>query len=228
MADFGSVASGVGAIVDNLINMFNTGYNMYTNQRDFDYQKALQQQIFEREDTAIQRRMNDLQAAGLNPNLAAGSAANAGSVVARSNTNDLNPGSVLDTVAALQQIKNARVQNDILKAQKEKAERENAVDTMSTLHALGFRIDPSYVPGKGFSWNYKSSWENGKLVNYLDPVDENRLFNAIDYQNNYNKNAADMMQKENEWYTTRLISDIVFDSVDAATGILKPSFMKKK
>lgn len=45
------------------------------------YQKDLQQQIFQREDNAVQRRVEDLQKAGLSKTLAAGSAAGAGAVV---------------------------------------------------------------------------------------------------------------------------------------------------
>lgn len=43
--------------------------------------KELQQQIFQREDTAVQRRAADLEAAGLSKTLAAGGGAQAGSVV---------------------------------------------------------------------------------------------------------------------------------------------------
>lgn len=67
------------------IDQRNYDYTVSRDQRDFDYQQALQQQMFEREDTAQQRAVADLEAAGLNKNLAAGQGAGAGAVVSRSN-----------------------------------------------------------------------------------------------------------------------------------------------
>lgn len=65
------------------------GSNLATNNKNYafqsanlDYQKALQQKIFEREDTAIERRKQDLINAGFNPYLAMnGNGAGSGAVV---------------------------------------------------------------------------------------------------------------------------------------------------
>lgn len=59
----------------------NSDRNYEMQKETLAYQKELQQKIFDREDTATQRKKADLIAAGMNPLLAAGSGAGAGSVV---------------------------------------------------------------------------------------------------------------------------------------------------
>ncbi|QCS36940.1 DNA pilot protein [Tortoise microvirus 30] len=69
-------------IANQMLNIFDFGMRHTTNlqnynlQKDiFKWQKKTQQDIFNRDDNAVQRRVADLQAAGLSPTLAAGSAA---------------------------------------------------------------------------------------------------------------------------------------------------------
>lgn len=56
-------------------------FNYQLAKKQYGYQKRLQREIFNREDTAAQRRAADLEAAGLSKTLAAGGTASAGPVV---------------------------------------------------------------------------------------------------------------------------------------------------
>lgn len=57
------------------------GLNYQSQVANLNYQKNLQQQIFQREDNAVQRRASDLQKAGLSKTLAAGDSAGSGTAI---------------------------------------------------------------------------------------------------------------------------------------------------
>lgn len=127
MQDFSGFFGTLGNLVQGFAN-----YGLQS--ANFDYQRALQQQIFNREDTSYQRQVADLEAAGLNKYAVAGGA-NAGSVVSTSAPqmnfgfdSRSNPGQIVDTLRSvmqlksmevgykeqLQSLKNQKIQNSIL------------------------------------------------------------------------------------------------------------------
>ena len=177
----------VGDIFGGILGSINTGYNIHTNKRDYDYQKALQQKIFQREDTAIQRRMADLEAAGLNPNLAAGQGASAGAVVSRSNTNDVNMGAALDMIQAVnnirqqkQQTENAKLENNILKAEDYIKDNEKYISMANTLAALGVPFQTKIFQNKNGGFNFYVGTDQNGIFSGEDP--QNFSYSASDNQ----------------------------------------------
>lgn len=87
LAGIGSIISGIGGIgigIANSVQNAEINKKNYELQKDWqNYQKQLQREIFQREDSAIQRRVSDIAAAGGNPAMAweTGNGAAAGSVV---------------------------------------------------------------------------------------------------------------------------------------------------
>lgn len=193
MAGIGDILSGVGNLVDagtNIANSVNAKKNAEKNlqfsKEQYEYQKRLQQTIFDREDNAVQRRVADLKAAGLSPVLAAGSGAGAGQAVStvapHAETPEINVGlgqkvqSVLDAMSAIEQIKKQKVENSLVQAQKsyydsQSAKVEQEKTNLETINA-GQQIknesdllDLNYAKESGINPNRQSSNPSHDFIN---------------------------------------------------------------
>ncbi len=133
---------------------------------NFEYQKNLQQQIFGREDNAVQRRAADLQKAGLSKTLAAGDGAGAGTAISTSPfTGSAPQRSPVDLISAGMNM--AQGLSDIRKVQ---AETENALKQNKVMDSqlLNDEYQRNYILAKtalewgnvdmlGMTWKEKSA-----------------------------------------------------------------------
>ena len=187
---------------------------------NLDYQKALQQKIFEREDTAVQRRRADLEAAGFNPNLAAGSAAGTGSVV--STTPPQKDGSWLnklkyniDFFNSIEDMKQKRLQTEILRQNKYKltwdsiASEYYANQAMYAYKEMERQDDLLHILYR-YQNGSITDGEVERYSNWLKPY-----INA----NLNSDNQSEMLRKQNQMWLFNNITDTVFKGINAGTGV---------
>lgn len=194
--------------------------NYELQKENLDYQKALQEKIFQREDTAVQRRRADLEAAGLNPNLAAGSSAGAGSVVSttapQKDSSWLNHLKFnLDYISTVEQIKQMRLQTEILKQQRYKSEQEA---TMSKYITDASVLNFTELERQNDLQQILYRLQNGSIT---DEEIEQYSYFLKPYINSVLSGDAqtDIMQKENKYWMFNTMSDAIFGGLKSASGV---------
>ena len=162
--------------------------NLQFQRENLAYQKDVQNTEWMREDNAVQRRKADLIAAGLSPVLAAGSAANAGPVVA-TQAPRRDPVTIPDTAAKVmalirgqQDIAQSNAQIDLIKAQTAKAEAEKVgQDISNAVKNRDFQINKASALPSDASPLFKTLRDGASVV---DQAIENTKANVKAIWNN--------------------------------------------
>lgn len=106
------------------MSLFGEALNFGMQWQNLQYQKDLQERIFQREDNSVQRRAADLEAAGLSKTLAAGAGAGAGQVIQTKAPQVSPQAGALNEIATVLSVLNAVGQNKVLDGQAAKLQAE--------------------------------------------------------------------------------------------------------
>lgn len=146
MGILGGILSAVGDIANVGANVAGTISEIKTNDLNYklakenlDYQKQLQKTIFSREDSSVQRRVEDLKRAGLSPTLAAGSGAGTGSVVS---TSAPKKESNMEALAHLATVKTLLAQQQKAQTEADIARQKLEQDKMDTDYFRSVGVSP--------------------------------------------------------------------------------------
>lgn len=174
----------------NEVNQNIANQNLQFQRENLDYQKALQQKIFEREDTAYQRTVNDMRSAGLSP-LAMNGTNGAGEAIQTEPLhNDFQHQESMSPLAAVSQIgslvnqfRSSSAQIDNLNAQTEGVKYQNSVAPLD----FATRITNSILQSQNLRQDIKNKTANYGLT-MLQTLNQK-------YQNDDYKNFLDFANK---------------------------------
>lgn len=164
-------------ILGGFSNLFNTGYSIYQDQRNFNYQKEQQTRLDEREDTAMQRRFADYAAAGINPLMALGSSGASASAVPLGSASieplkvDINARKI-ENEKLKQEQDNTKTGKELNSISIDMAKRQNAIDEMNFYNQIGLPYSYGYgLTSNGVDINVRPNWWALSTGNTMDNLD---------------------------------------------------------
>lgn len=103
--EWNALAMGLSGLFGGVTNLIGQGNAAEAQAAQIEYMKKMQAETWRREDNAVQRRVQDLRAAGLSPTLAAGSAAGTSAPIQIGAEKPVDPGAAVQAaIAAMQPI----------------------------------------------------------------------------------------------------------------------------
>lgn len=117
-----AIIGGASGLISDIGQWTTSQTNFELQKRQQDYMKEMQQRAWEREDSAVRRRVADLRAAGLSPTLAAGSSAQSSGPIGinipqREAPKFSTAQAAFQSAQAYQSVINAMAQNHVLEQQ---------------------------------------------------------------------------------------------------------------
>lgn len=171
------------------------GSNLYSQWKNKQSNLTLQKQAWAREDTAVQRRVADLKAAGLSPTLAAGSSASTMSPIqtqAIQGKNFMDVGAVLDALKLNSEVSRSKSEALIAKNMANQA-ASNSIMSQLNEYDLKKRIDAKYNSMENIELMKKV--ETAKLKNDLTYYNNQAKFNEMGAQAPYMRMALELLGK---------------------------------
>ena len=216
----GAVVNGIGLALEYEQNEKNMQFQAEQNALDRQWQEYVQNTTWEREDNAVQRRMADLQAAGLNPNLAAGSAAGAGAVVGRSNSpavqSRMDYGSLMDFARSIIDIKREREQTELLKKQQQLVD-EQIYKTRGESNYLNANLMPKLFENAFLMGNYANN-----IFSTNDDIKNLPYYRLLSSQYDNTLIQNQMNNIDLNWYRAEKILNTAQQGMQIMSPFIKP------
>lgn len=210
----GAFLAGLGAAaIASSPQIVNMASSLISSGRADYWHKKNQKHLDKRQDNEIQRRVEDAQAAGINPYYAIGAGSGASSsTIAHSGAGGLdlgefNPGAHLDYKVAKEHVKQERART----AAEQFNAKVNFMDMLDRSEQFafnhGYYADLFFDPKTGFKAVEGGSGHYDYNADTPFNKSSNSALQSI-------TNSADMIKKQNQWFTTNQI----LDAINSGTG----------